>query len=156
MGRLNSITIVSAEKWSTRRQASLIAWFAWDSVRSADGASVVEFPDRSFNESQPLEAIVRSGRTGEILGKLDMQIPENDAYGQMTGAFCGGSNRFVAASEGQVAAYEIPSGALLASFSPSTWQDPGNPDVRPAVACSPSGTRAAILAGSRLSLHDLK
>jgi hypothetical protein len=137
------------------KTGAVIAWFANDSVRSPDGTWVVEFPDRSFNEAQPLEAIVRSGRSAQIVGKLDMQIPESDAYGQMTGAFCGAGDRFIAASESQIAAYEIPSGKLLADFSTGTWQDRSSAEARPAVACSPRGTRMAILAGSRLTFHDV-
>lgn len=132
-----------------------MAWFANASVRSSDGSWVVEFPDRSWNDSAPKQAIVRSGGNGLIAGELDAQIPDSDLYGQMTGAFCGTPNRFIAASENAVAAYEIPSGALLTSFSTQAWQDPGQRDARPAVACSSSGA-VAILAGSRLTLYNLK
>jgi hypothetical protein len=60
------------------------------------------------------------------------------------------------ASKHAVAAYLLHSGKLLASFPEQTWKDASTGDDVPAVACSPAGTRVAILSGARVTFHDLK
>ena len=135
----------------------LIAWFGPDSVRSPDGAWVVEFPDLSFNESAPKEVLLKEGATGEIRGKLDVQVADDEIYGSMHGAFCGASGRFVLARGRAVALYAIPSGELLASFPAASWQDAKVDDSSSVtVACSSAGTRVAILSGDRLTFHSLR
>lgn len=135
----------------------LIGWFGPDTVRSPDGAWAVEFPNLSFNESAPKEVLIKDGASGEARGKLDVQVPDDEMYGQMSGAFCGTTGRFVAASGRDSAVYAIPSGKLLASFPAATWRDASADDTDPvSVACSPRGTRVAILSGTRLTFHDMK
>jgi hypothetical protein len=46
----------------------LIARFSFTSVRSADGRWVIEFPDRSWNESAARNVIIDDGRTGAGIG----------------------------------------------------------------------------------------
>jgi hypothetical protein len=141
------------------KTGALLGWFGTDSVRSPDGKWVVEFPDRSFNEKAPKEVLFKDGSNAQPRGKLNLDSPltDDDLYGSITGAFCGNTGRFVVAREQSVALYSIPSGNLLASFPVSSWREPNadNRDV-PTVACSPTGTRVAILSGSRLTFHDLR
>ncbi len=139
------------------RTRRLISWFTYDSVRSANGAWVVELPDRSFNESASSEVLIKEGVTGKLVGKLDVQVEEQETHGGIQGAFCGVTNRFVLGSAQRAAIYLIPSGALIASFPPSTWrgQDVGDADPT-LVACSSDGKRVAIFSGARLTLHNLK
>lgn len=139
------------------RTGRLISWFTYDSVRSPDGAWVVELPDRSFNESASSDVLVVQGPTGKRVGKLDVQVEEQETHGGMHGALCGVTGRFVLASAGRAAAYLIPSGVLIAGFPPSTWPVRNVSDADPTlVACSSDGKRVAIFSGARLTLHDLK
>jgi hypothetical protein len=141
------------------KSGRLLGWFGPDSVRSPDGKWVVEFPDHSFNESAPKEVLLKDGANGQARGKLNLDSPltDDDLYGSMEGAFCGNADRFVAARTQSVALYSIPSGKLLTNFPVSSWRDPKADDSAVAtVACSPTGTRVAILSGSRLTFHDLK
>jgi hypothetical protein len=131
--------------------------FGYLSVRSANGAWVVEFPNRTWNESAPKDVLVKDGATAAIRGKLAVEIADDEAYGAVTGAFCGATRRFVLARHGSVAVYSIPSGNLLVEFPSSIWRDTSaNADDRMRVACSPTGTRVGILAGTRLTIHDLR
>jgi hypothetical protein len=139
----------------------LLGWFGPDSIRSPDGKWVVEFPDLSFNEKPPKEVLLKDGTNGQTRTKFKLYIGANEMnaeiYGTMTGAFCGTTDRFILARSRDVAVYGIPSGEPLANFPPSSWRDPKADDTdRPTVACSPNGTRVAILSGSRLTFHDLK
>jgi hypothetical protein len=137
----------------------LLGWFGMDSVRSPDGKWVVEFPNLSFNETAPKEVLVKDGANAQPRGKLNLDSPltDDDIYGSMNGAFCGNTSRLVVARANEVSLYAIPSGNLLANFPVSSWRNP-RADERdvPTVACSPTGTRVAILSGSRLTFHDLK
>ena len=122
------------------------------------GDWVVEMPDLSWkNESAPREVIIKDGSTGKVRGRINVSVPDDSAYGQMTGAFCGPTEQSVLATGHAVATYSIPSGALLASFPADTWRDPSaRHHNRASVACSPTAKRVAILSGTRLTLHDLK
>jgi hypothetical protein len=136
----------------------LLGWFGPDSVRSPDGKWAVEFPDLSFNEKAPKEVLLKDGSNAQPRGKLNLDSPltDDDLYGSMSGAFCGNTGRLVVARGKAVALYSIPSGNLLANFPVSSWRDPKVDDMNvPTVACSPTGTRVAILSGSRLTFHDL-
>jgi hypothetical protein len=137
----------------------LLGKFGYDSARSPDGAWVVDFPDRNWNESAPKDVLIKDGTNGHTRGKLnlDSQLTDDDLYGSMTGAFCGNTVRFVVARQQSVSLYSIPSGNLLANFPVSSWRDPKVDDMNVAtIACSPTGNRVAILSGSRLTFHDLK
>lgn len=135
-----------------------LAWFGPDSVRSPRGDWAVEMPNISFqDESAPREVLIKDGASGKIRGKISVPIPDDIAFGQMTGAFCGATKRFILASGHSVAGYALPSGALLASFPADTWRDPAALDHnRASVACSPMARRVAVLSGTRLTLHALK
>jgi hypothetical protein len=128
-------------------------------VRSPDGAWAVDFPNLSWDESAPKEVLLKDGANGQIRGKLNLDLPvaDDEIYGSMGGAFCGTTGRFVLARARSVALYAVPSGKLLVSFPEASWHD-SNADKteRASVACSPDGTRVAILSGARLSFHDLK
>jgi hypothetical protein len=135
----------------------LLGWFGFDSVRSPDGVWVVDFPDRTWNESAPKDVLLKDGTNGQTRGKLDLQVADDQTFGSMHGAFCGTTGRFVLAGGRAVALYTIAGGNLLASFPAASWRDPNVDDTdRPTVACSSSETRVAILSGSRLTFHDLK
>jgi hypothetical protein len=128
-----------------------------NSHRSADGAWVVEFPNPMFVDA-PREVIVKNGRSGEVVGKLDLQITDDNTenwWGR--GAFCGTSRRFIAATHDSVQAFEIPSGKKVAELPITTWQDADATKTDPTVtvACSSSGKRVAVRSGERLTLHDL-
>ncbi len=137
----------------------LLGRFGFLSVRSPDGAWVVEFPDRDWDESAPLDVLVKDGRTGETRGKLDAQVADDEAhnYGAFDGAFCGTTGRFILARGQRVAIYAIPSGKLLTGFPDESWRDANAGDTdRVAVACSSKGAHVAILSGTRLTFHDLR
>lgn len=127
------------------------------SYRSPDGAWDIEFPNPMFEDAPQKVTILN--RSGEVIGKLDIPIAnenrENWEGGR--GAFCGTSGRFITTTNNTVQAFEIPSGKQIASFPNATWRakNPDDGTVTP-VACSPSGKRAAIRSGERLTLHDLK
>jgi hypothetical protein len=128
-----------------------------NSHRSLDGAWVVEFPNPMFVDG-PREVIIKNGSSGEVVGKLDLQITDDGMenwWGR--GVFCGTSRRFIAATHDTVRAFEIPSGKKIADFPSTTWQDPNAMKTDPTVtvACSLSGKRVAIRSGVRLTLHDL-
>jgi hypothetical protein len=131
--------------------------FGPSTIRSPDGAWVVQFPNLSWDESSSKDVILKNGANGQRIGKLDAQVPDDELYGGMNGAFCGTTGRFIMVDRRAVAAYALPSGKLLANFPPETWRDTSAKDVAPAsVACSPTGTRVAILSGARLTFHSLK
>jgi hypothetical protein len=127
------------------------------SPRSPDGAWVVEFPNLWFGDP-PREIIIKNGSSGEVAGKLDLQITDDEEKWVWREAFCGRSGRFIAATRDTVQAFEIPSGKKLAEFPSATWQDPDAVKTNPTVtvACSFNGKRVAIRSGERLTLHDLK
>jgi hypothetical protein len=129
-----------------------------NSHRSADGAWVVEFPNPMFVDA-PRQVIIKNGRSGEVVGKLDLQITEDNEMENWwgRGAFCGTSRKFIATINDSVQAFEIPSGKKIAEFPTTTWQDADAMKTDPAVtvACSSSGKRVAIRSGVRLTLHDL-
>jgi hypothetical protein len=138
------------------KTGSFVVTMGLDSFRSADGAWVVEFPN-SMLEGEPREATVKNGRSGEVVGKLDLQIPDHEESWGWRGAFCGTSGRFIAATNDTVQAFEIPSGKKIADFPKTTWQDADATKTDPAVtvACSSNGKRVAIRSGARLTLHNL-
>ena len=134
-----------------------IGSFGYLSVRSEDGAWVVEFPNRNWNESAPKDVLVKDGATAAVRGNLAAEIADNEAYGAVTGAFCGTTSRFVMARRGSVAVYSIPSGSLLVELPQASWRDTtASDDERTRVACSPTGTRVGILSGARLTIDDLQ
>jgi hypothetical protein len=135
-----------------------IGVFAFSSLRSPNGAWVVEFPDRTFNESAPKDVVVKDGATAAVRGRLEAQIEDSEAFaGIVDGAFCGTTGRFVLARHGSVAMYSIPSGSLLANLPAVSWQDTSAaPDDRVHAACSSNGSRIAVLSGNRLTIHELK
>ena len=126
------------------------------SLRSPDGAWVVDFPSLLFGDP-PREIIIKNGSNGEVTGKLNLQITDAEQNWVWRGAFCGTSGRFVAATRDTVQAFEIPSGKKIAEFSSTTWQDleAMKTDPTVTVACSFNGKRVAIRSGARLTLHDL-
>jgi hypothetical protein len=135
-----------------------IASFGNDSVFSTNGNWVVVLPDISFlgDDASP-QVLIKDAATGKTLGAINVPVPDDIAYGQMTGAFCGFTNRFIVASGHGDAAYAIPSGALLAAFPSDTWRDPSTANQdQVTVACSPTASRVAILSGTHLTLHVLK
>ena len=129
--------------------------FGPSTVRSPDGAWAVQFPNQNWGDPST-DALVKNGADGRTVGKLNVQVPEEELNGGISGAFCGTSRRFIMASKHAVAAYLLHSGKLLASFPEQTWKDASTGDDVPAVACSPAGTRVAILSGARVTFHDLK
>ncbi|MGA1983444.1 MAG: hypothetical protein ABSG84_13385 [Acidobacteriaceae bacterium] len=140
------------------KSGRVMAQFGPSSLRSPNGAWAVEFPNLSWDESASRDFLLKDGKTGRTLGKLDIHLPDSELFGDMIyGAFCGATPRFIVAGDHSVAAYALPSGKLLASFPASTWKDASAEDTAFAsVACSPAGTRVAILSGTRLTFHDLK
>jgi len=157
-GQIEFVSTRGKRKLVDLKTGSLLAWFGLDSVRSPDGKWVVDFPDRNWNESAPRDALLKDGTSAQTRGKLNFDPPVSDdeSYGTMSGAFCGTTGRFVAARAQSVALYSIPGGNLLVSFPVSSWRDPKADEMEvPTVACSPTGTRVAILSGSRLTFHDL-
>jgi hypothetical protein len=135
----------------------LLGQFGFASVRASDGAWVVEFPDRSWNESAPRDVLVKDGASGRPRGQLDVQPADAETHGEMTGAFCGTTGRFVLGRGRGVAVFAIPSGTVLSSFSAASWRDASMKDTdQVSVACASTGTRVAILSGARLTVHDLK
>jgi hypothetical protein len=158
-GQIEFVSSRGRRKLVDLKTGRLLGWFGIDSIRSLDGRWVVEFPDRSFNETAPKEVLLKDGTNGQTRGKLNLDSPltDDDLYGSMSGAFCGNTGRVVVARGTSVALYSIPSGNLLANFPVSSWRDPKVDDRDVAtLACSPTGTRVAILSGSRLTFHDLK
>ena len=158
-GQIEFVSTRGKRKLIDLKTGALLAWFGLDSLRSPDGKWVVDFPDRNWNESAPKDVVLKDGTNGQTRGKLNLDPPVSDdeSYGTMSGAFCGNTGRFVVARGRSIELYAIPSGNLLTSFPRASWLDPtaDNRDV-PTVACSPTGTRVAIVSGSRLTFHDLK
>jgi hypothetical protein len=134
----------------------VMAQFGPSAVRSPDGAWAVQFPNLNWDESSSKDVLVKDGKDGHIVGKLDAQVPESELDGALGGAFCGTSGRFVIAGAHSVAAYVLSSGKRLASFPEPTWKDASTGDGVSVVACSPAGTRVAIFSGARVTFHDLK
>lgn len=111
---------------------------------------VIEFPDRSWNESATRDVIIKDRRTGAGIGKLNLQIQEDETYGSVRGALCGTTSRFVVGRGRAVTVHTIPDRALL------SWQDKTADAASPVeVACSSNGTHVAVLSGTRLTLHDV-
>jgi len=137
------------------KSGRLLVTIGLNSHRSLDGAWIIEFPNPLFGDA-PREVIIEN-RSGEVAGKLDLQMTDDELYKTWRGAFCGRSARFIAASADTVRAFEIPSGKKIADFPKTTWQDPDatKTDPTPTVACSFNGKRVAIRSGVRLTLHDL-
>jgi hypothetical protein len=128
-----------------------------NSHRSSDGAWVVDFPNPMYDEV-PQKVVISNGSNGELVGKLDLQIADDqENWGSGRGALCGTSGRFIAATYDTVQAFEIPSGTKIADFPKSTWQDADAMKTNPAIAiaCSSNGRRVAIRSGARLTLHNL-
>jgi hypothetical protein len=128
-----------------------------NSLRSPDGAWVVEFPNLSIGQP-PWEVIIKNGSNGKVVGNLDVQISDDDGkWGWARSAFCGTSGKFIAATIDSVQAFEIPSGKKIAEFPEATWQDPdpAKTDLAVTVACSSDAKRVAIRSGARLTLHHL-
>lgn len=128
-----------------------------NSLRSPDGAWVVEFPT-SWIGQPPWEVIIKNGSNGKVVGNLDIQIGEDDSkWDSARSAFCGTSGKFIAATVDSVQAFEIPSGKKLAEFRTTTWQDPDAVKTDPTVtvACSSDAKHVAIRSGARLTLHNL-
>ena len=131
------------------------------SHRSPDGAWVVEFPNTLYLDA-PKEIIIKNGMSGEVVGKLELRIAddeEREKWSWAGGAFCGPAGRFVAAANNTVQVFAIPSGKKVADFPIKSWQDDADPaktDPTAIVGCSFNGKRVAIRSGTRLTLHDLK
>ena len=131
------------------------------SVRSADGAWIVDFPNPSYGGDRNYVPIL-NGMNGEPVGKLDITLTDDEIVPWWRGAFCGASRRFVASGPGQVIVFEIPSGKRIATFRVETWADPATVNLSerdrpiPSVACSSSGKRIAIDDGTRFTLHNVK
>jgi len=125
------------------------------SIRSPDGAWVVEFPNAGWG-FEGKELPILNGMDGKTVGKLELSLSDEEADWWWHGAFCGASGRFVAAGPDEVLAFEIPSGKKLATFPLNTWKDPDTKEKTTAnVACSPTDKRVAIRSGARLTLHNL-
>ena len=130
------------------------------SYRSVDGAWIVELPNPIL-DNEPREAIIRSGRSGQTIGKLDLHIPDGEQgarWDWARGAFCGRRGMFVTGTYDTVQAFEIPSGKKIADFPVHAWRDPSvaKGDHTVVVACSSDGKRVAIRSGNRLTLHNLR
>ncbi len=127
-----------------------------DAFRSPNGAWVVEFPDR-FYEDSGTDVTIRDGKNGRVLGKLDLPMSEDEAKKPWQVAFCGASGKFVAATDDIVAVFAIPSGKKITSFSVDTWRDASPTGYSSlATACTSNGKRVAIRSGSRLTFHSVK
>lgn len=138
------------------RTGRILGQFGAYSVRSSDGAWSVEFPNLLFGDA-PKDVLIKNGMNGTVVGKLDLQMTDDEFTSGWTGAFCGESGRFIAVAVDAVAAYEIPSGKQIQVFPPNSWRDlEKNGERAAAVACSSDGKRVAIRSGGRLALHDLK
>ena len=138
------------------KTGGLIAQIGPDSVRSSDGAWIAEFPNQ-LDDNAPKYVPIENGMDGKVVGKLDLQMTDDEQSKPWRGAFCGTSGRFVAANPAAVLAYETPSGKQIARFPIATWQDSNaNGSYLTVVACSSNGKRVAIRSGTRLTLHDLK
>lgn len=135
-----------------------LASFGPDSFRSPDGTWAVELPDLSFeDDSMPAKVLIKDGRTGKTKAEIKIPVPDQIAFGQMSGAFCGQTARALIAGGDRVAMYQLPSGKRITSFAHNVWKDPKAADpTRETVACSNDGTRVAILSGSRLTWYVLK
>ena len=135
----------------------VMAQFGPSAVRSPNGKWAVQFPNLSWDEDGPTDVLLKDGRSGTTIGKLDAHIPEEGQNGAFTGAFCGASGRFIVVGDQTVAAYLLPSGKLLQPIPAQTWKDASFDDAYGvSVACSADGTRVAILDGTRLTFHDLQ
>jgi hypothetical protein len=129
-----------------------------NSNRSPDGAWVVDFPNTLYRDA-PAEVVIKNGTSGEVAGKLELQIADDEQLEAWArSAFCGTSGKFIVATNDTVQVFAIPSGKKLADFPRKTWQDADAVKTDPtvAVACSADGRRVAIRSGTRLTLHDLK
>lgn len=136
----------------------LIATMKPESVRSPDGAWIVDFPYFGYADDTT-EVFIKNGMTGRVSGKLDLQLKPTQEVTSWPwrGAFCGVTGKFVAATPVGFRAYEIPSGKQIASFPLEKGQSESSDDTQiAAVACSSNGKRVAIRLGDRLTLRDLK
>jgi len=145
-------------KLTDLKTGRVIASFGRDSVLSPDGRWVVELPDLSFQDAAaPRQVLIKDGKSGAVRGRIDVPVPDDVAYGQMSGAFCGDTGHFVLAGGHALGVYAIPSGTLLENFPIDWWRDPAARDPnRATVACSADAHRIAILSGTRLTLDTLK
>lgn len=135
----------------------VMAEFGPSAVRSPDGKRAVQFPNLNWDESSSTDVLVKDGKDGRTIGKLDLQLPESEQNGGVGGVFCGTRGQFVVVRVGAIAVYSLNSGKLLAGFPAETWRDAALKDDGAAtVACSEDGTRVAIYDGARLTFHDLK
>jgi hypothetical protein len=125
------------------------------SLRSPDGAWIVEFPNPGYGPDAD-DLPIRDGLNGQTRGKLQTRLTDEEAGWWWRGAFCGKSGKFIAAGPNEVLAFEIPSGKKLKSIPPDNWKEKETSNRSSAiVACSPSGERVAIRHGTRLTLQDL-
>ena len=125
------------------------------SARSPNGAWEVQFPNLAWNDDAPRDILLRNGMDGRTVGKLKAHIPDDDLINGIEGAFCGDTRRFILTSDHIVAAYTLPSRKLIEEFPAPTWRDSSHDSGSPTAACSPAGTRVAILDGARLTFHNL-
>ena len=140
-----------------RKTGRLLVIAGRNSLRSPDGAWVVEFPT-SWIGQPPWEVIIKNGSNGKVVGNLDVQISDDDVkWDSARSAFCGTSGKFIAATTDSVQAFEIPSGKKIAEFPTTSWLDPDAAKTNPTVtvACSNDAKRVAIRSGVRLTLHNL-
>ncbi len=115
-----------------------MVWIRVDA--SADGRLVVEFPDLSRDATLPKEVLVKDGTTGATTGRLEMKVAEDELNGQLTGAFCGTTGRFIVVVRHSVAAYQLGTGRQIVEFPEMTWRGTGGGDEAGAsVACSGDG-----------------
>ncbi len=156
-GAIEFINDRAGRKIFNLKTGYMIGQFSYNSVRSLDGKWAVEFPNLSLDESAPKDVLLKEGATGKTRSKLDAGLEDYEADGSITGAFCGTTGRFILGRGKAVEVYAIPSGRLLASFPTASWRGANADETdRVTVACSPTGTRVAVLSGARLTFHDLK
>jgi len=127
--------------------------------RSLDGSWVVDFPNLLYGDA-PRKVLIKNGMNGRVVGKLDVQIKDEEEKGKWAwarGAFCGTTGSFVAATKDTVQVFALPSGKKVAEFPAATWQDVRalKTDPTVTVACSSNARRVAIRSGSMLTLHAL-
>lgn len=127
-----------------------------DSVRSPDGAWVVDFPYEPVTDPG-VDVKITHGEDGRPAGKLDLPLTEDQRERVWPGTFCGTSGSFVTAVDDTVYVFQIPTGMKLASFAPATWRDAKAPaDSSVSIACTDDGKRIAIRSGTRLTVQDVK
>jgi len=70
------------------KTARFVGRFSFASVRSPDGRWVVELPNRTWDDSAAKDVIIKDGRNGTVIGKLALQIENDETYGSIHAAFC--------------------------------------------------------------------